>query len=298
MENLEGLRRRLETARSLHSLVRTMKALASVSIHQYEEATRSLAHYDQVVELGFEVALRRWEPVAQLLEPRDPGHLGAVVFGSSQGLAGRFNDQIVRLATGRIEQIAPERLTLLVLGPFVGEFLEAEGFVPDRSLELPGSVQAIEAGVQDLVVEVETWRHELGVDRVLLFYNLHSTGARFTPHTQRLLPLDPAWLEELTRRPWGGPSLPTSPLEPERLFGALVREHLFVASYRAFAESLASEHASRLAAMQAAEKNVEERIDDLQHRYHQLRQSVVTEELMDIMAGFEALEGSSTPPYV
>jgi F-type H+-transporting ATPase subunit gamma len=62
---------------------------------------------------------------------------------------------------------------------------------------------------------------------------------------------------------------------------------------RAFAESLASENASRLSSMQAAEKNIEERLDQLNAQYHHLRQSSSTEELMDVVAGYEVLAGTS-----
>ncbi len=72
---------------------------------------------------------------------------------------------------------------------------------------------------------------------------------------------------------------------------ANVREYLFVSLFRAFAESLASENASRLAAMQRAEKNIEELLEDLNRSFHRLRQSGIDEELFDVIAGFEALTG-------
>ncbi|GAG38988.1 unnamed protein product, partial [marine sediment metagenome] len=75
----------------------------------------------------------------------------------------------------------------------------------------------------------------------------------------------------------------------DQLFTSLVRQYLFGALFRAFAESLASENASRLASMQAAEKNIEERIDQLRLRFHRHRQSAITEELLDVVAGFEVL---------
>jgi F-type H+-transporting ATPase subunit gamma len=78
-------------------------------------------------------------------------------------------------------------------------------------------------------------------------------------------------------------------MEWDDLFAALVRQYLFVSLYRAFAESLAGEHASRLAAMQRAETNVEERLDMLEQTYHRRRQRAITEEVLDITAGFEAL---------
>ncbi len=78
----------------------------------------------------------------------------------------------------------------------------------------------------------------------------------------------------------------------ENLFRALIREYLFVSIYRAFANSLASENASRLAAMQSAEKNIEERLEELFMQFHRQRQMVITEEILDIVSGFEALGGA------
>ncbi len=73
------------------------------------------------------------------------------------------------------------------------------------------------------------------------------------------------------------------------IFRALIREYLFVSLYRAFAESLASENASRLASMQVAERNIEDRLRSLTADSRQLRQETITSELLDTIAAFEAL---------
>ena len=75
----------------------------------------------------------------------------------------------------------------------------------------------------------------------------------------------------------------------ERTLRALVREYLFVSLFRACAESLASENASRLSAMQRAEKNIDELQEELNRSFHRLRQSNIDEELFDVMSGYEAL---------
>ena len=72
---------------------------------------------------------------------------------------------------------------------------------------------------------------------------------------------------------------------------ALIREYLFVSIFRACAESLASENASRLAAMQRADKNIGELREDLNRTFHRMRQSGIDEELFDVVSGFEALSG-------
>ena len=70
---------------------------------------------------------------------------------------------------------------------------------------------------------------------------------------------------------------------------ALIREYLFISVFRACAESLAAENASRLAAMERADKNIDELLENLHGTFHRLRQSGIDEELFDVISGFEAL---------
>jgi F-type H+-transporting ATPase subunit gamma len=141
-------------------------------------------------------------------------------------------------------------------------------------------------------MRIETWREKYGVDRVLLFHSRPTSQASFRPHTVRMLPLDRSWLEQLKEKKWESRCLPIFTMDPELLFSALVRQYLFVSIFRAFVESLASENASRLASMQGAEKNIGERLAELNNQYHQQRQMAITEELLDIVAGFEAMKES------
>lgn len=80
-------------------------------------------------------------------------------------------------------------------------------------------------------------------------------------------------------------------MDEAQLFQALIHEYLFVSLFRAFAESLASENASRLASMQVAERNIEDRLRALSSESRQLRQDAMTAELLDVIASFEALRG-------
>ncbi|TFG80642.1 MAG: F0F1 ATP synthase subunit gamma, partial [Chromatiales bacterium] len=96
-----SLRRKISSAGDLQSVVRTMKALAASSIGQYEQSVRALADYYQTVELGLGVCFREGEPVQASVEPggrADAVGIGAVVFGSDQGLVGQFNEVVVQYA--------------------------------------------------------------------------------------------------------------------------------------------------------------------------------------------------------
>jgi F-type H+-transporting ATPase subunit gamma len=131
------------------------------------------------------------------------------------------------------------------------------------------------------------------VDGVVLFYHKLISSSAYRPQTVLLWPVDLEWLQDLEKKPWPSRVLPTFTMPRERLFHALLSQHLFVSLFRAFAESLASENTSRLMSMQAAEDNIAERLRELKLTFNQLRQSSITEELFDIMAGFEALSNKN-----
>jgi F-type H+-transporting ATPase subunit gamma len=292
METVESLKRRIESTEDLQSVVKTMKALAAVKIRQFERAAESLEEYHHTVEMGLR-AVFQGGGARDVITRSAPGRVpGAVVFGSDQGMCGQLNDQVVGHAVehlARLEADPGERVVLAV-GERVRARLEEGGQPVETSMVVPGGVQGIAPKVRDLLLQVTAWQEERGVDRVLLFHSEPLSGASYRPRTVELLPLDQAWLERLRKTPWPTRALPLFRGDPQALFSGLVREYLFVALFRAFAQSLASENASRLASMQGAEKNIEESLAELQGRFHQQRQMSITEELLDIVAGFEALE--------
>jgi F-type H+-transporting ATPase subunit gamma len=75
----------------------------------------------------------------------------------------------------------------------------------------------------------------------------------------------------------------------------LIRERLFVTIFRAGAEFMASEHATRLASMQAAERNIQEHLEEMTGAFRRRRQQAITEELLDVVAGFETLGTAEVP---
>lgn len=295
MDTLGELRRRLGTTDDIAGIVRTMKALAAVSIRQYEAAVHSLADYSRTIELGLHAALRDLPAVEEAVARRDRLRaVGAVVFGSDHGLCGRFNEDIVAHALARLGERPPGTgLHLLAIGARVAGLLEHSGLQAERQLLGPGSAARIGATVREVLLEVDAWQQRAGVQRVYLFHNRPGAGERYRPATVRLLPVSPARLRNLATRRWPGPSLPAFTMERKTLVAALLRQYFFVSVFRASAESLAAENATRLAAMQAAERNLAERHAELLAGLRRSRQEAITTELLDVVAGYEALQGPS-----
>jgi F-type H+-transporting ATPase subunit gamma len=268
-----------------------MKAVAASSIGQYEKSMLALTDYYRTVELGLGACFRESGPAPLIAEKkgqRVAGRIGAVVFGSDQGLVGQFNDVVADHAVKTLAALTakPE---VWAVGERVHARLADAGLPLMGLFTVPNSVKAITPLVGQILIKSET-NHSQGEGAELhLFYNRPTSGAGYEPVSQRLLPLDETWRRKLAELPWPKGNLPEIMGGGAATLRALISGYLFVSLFRACAESLASENASRLAAMQRADKNIDESLEDLNRTFHRLRQSGIDEELFDVIAGFEAL---------
>jgi F-type H+-transporting ATPase subunit gamma len=294
IDTTASLRRKISSAGDLQSVVRTMKALAASSIGQYEKSVRALADYYRTVELGLGACFRESEPAASMVErkvPNDERAIGAVVFGSDQGLVGQFNDVVVDYAIKTLASL-PGKAQVWAVGERVHVHL-ADADLPLVGLfTVPNSVQAITPLVGQIQIESEAHRAKGEYAGLWVFHNRPLSGALYEPVSQRLLPLDAQWQQRLAKVRWPTENLPEVMGSGTATLRALIREYLFISLFRACAESLASENASRLAAMERADKNINDLLKQLHRTFHRLRQSSIDEELFDVISGFEALVGS------
>ncbi|MBU4459084.1 MAG: F0F1 ATP synthase subunit gamma [Verrucomicrobia bacterium] len=286
-----SLRRSISSAGDLQSVVRTMKALAASSIGQYEKSVHALGDYYQTVELGLGACFRIRKPTASMAEGESAtgaGAIGAVVFGSDQGLVGQFNDVVVDYAVKTLAAL-PGRPQVWAVGERVHARLADAGLPLAGLFPVPNSVQAITPLVGKIQIESAA-HHTQGKDaRLYVFHNRPQSGAVYVPVSQRLLPLDAQWQQGLAKVRWPTKTLPEVMGGGTGTLRALIREYLFISLFRACAESLASENASRLAAMERADNNIDELLKDLSGTFHSQRQSSIDEELFDVISGFEAL---------
>lgn len=298
MPTPETLQRKIKTASELQSIVKTMKALAAVSIRQYENAVVSLAEHARILDMGAQILLINSPDALAVQRPSRPQRLGMVVFGSDQGMCGRFNQQLVEFITHCLAkrhrdpqvQGSPQGVPkILVVGTRIADTLLTAHQSVAQKLRVPSSIDGITPLVQSIVLQLEAWRQAGQVDHIWVFHNHPVGGTASVPTRLELFPLSYTYLKNLQQQPWPSRCRPQMMMERDRLFSALFQQHFFIGLFRACAESLASENASRLASMQIAEKNIEERLGNLKAVFQQQRQATITEELLDIVSGFEAL---------
>jgi F-type H+-transporting ATPase subunit gamma len=292
-DSTASLRRKIGSAEDLQSVVRTMKAMAASSIGQYEKSVRALGDYYRTVELGLGACLREsGGPASARSAPSHPKAVSAIVFGSDQGLVGRFNDAVADYAIKTLAAL-PGKAKVWAVGERVQARLVDAGLAVAGLFAVPNSVQAITPLVGQMLVESEVQRDD-AEPPLWVFHNRPLSGALYEPFGQRLLPLDAQWRRGLAEVRWPTGNLPEVMGGATATLRALIREYLFISLFRACAESLASENASRLAAMERADKNINELLEQLHGTFHRLRQAGIDEELFDVVSGFEALVQSGS----
>lgn len=297
MATPESLKATIENTQDLYSVVKTMKALAAVSIQQYERAVESLREYNRTVEMGFQIILQEryfsGEPLSLSLRETiniPETKIGAIIFGSDQGLCGQFNEQIAQYAKKHLQHFSHSKsIVIAAVGSRLLPYLKTTTYQIAEQFTLPTSAVGIGETVQDILLMLDNWQKQQQIGKIMLFYNQPTSGSSYQSTSQQLLPLDPDWLLSLEQKRWYTSLVPTFMIDWKELFSELISQHLFVSLYRALAASLTSENASRLAAMQSAQKNIEERLDELNAQYRRQRQTAITSELLDVVVGFEAL---------
>lgn len=290
MDSLDSIRRKMDSAAELDAVVKTMKAMAAGNIGQYETAAQTLNDYYSNIELGIAVYINRVQDHKEANAYADNAERTsvAIVFGSDLGLVGRFNDVLADFCTKSLKTI-DGRKEIWAVGKQIEFRFDGSGNEPVKLFSVPNSITAITALVEKVLVDIEQAR-EKGINEVYLYYNSPGHGTGYEPVEQRLLPLDTRWLHRFRDIKWPTRQLPQMIGDPHHVIAALIREYLFIAIYKACAESLASENASRLEAMQRAQKNIDDILDNLKGDYQKLRQSSIDEELFDVISGFEALK--------
>ncbi|WP_218418379.1 F0F1 ATP synthase subunit gamma [Alteromonas lipotrueae] len=289
-----GLQRKINSANDLKSVVRTMKAMAAANISQYEMAVAALDDYYKTVQLGLVAYFHSNQINSKAVnystvnKTTSLGKVGFIAIGSDQGLVGKFNDALVSHLLNTMNTLPGEK-RVWAIGERIQTHLSSLNIPLEQPFALPSSINAVTGLVTSLLQEIEALQQSNELSALHIVFNRSLPNAKYEACSQKVLPLDSEWHQKLIVTRWPSRCLPQLLTDTKRTFSALIGEYLFATLYRACTESLASENASRLTAMQRAEKNIEEIQTELSRQFHRQRQQGIDEELSDLVSGFEAL---------
>ncbi len=294
MSNIEALQKRIKTTNDLRSIVGTMKSLSTASILQYDEASKSLVSYNETIRLGLHSAIKNglWVRPFVPKTPISKQKTVAIVVGSDNGLVGKFNRDIVAFAEKKLSEngIPQENVTYIAVGKRINSLLMRKKSNLAESYAVSNSVKNISLIANSIMVKVDETVHDIKAERIIIFYNEKpSRTSPFKNTMQTLLPFDKELFDALKKKPWAGGRLPLITIEENELISGLIKEHMVISVVTAITNSLKAEHYTRLANMQAAEKNIDETLERMNLEYQQMRQEAITNELLDVVNGSEAL---------
>lgn len=283
MATLEQLDRRMRATSGLLAIVKTMKTLSAVKIAEFERAARASNALEEIATTALQGALLGLHQETRPQAPPRPRIVVAV--GSDHGLCGAFNEDLVRFLLERLRADGPAETHLIAVGERADALLTGERYASRETLDQASAATGVARLADRLFTRVDAALARTGPARVILFHNQRGPGGERRRRYARLAPLDPRYLQALAERPWPGRTPPLCETPAPALLPLLERQVIYARAHRAFAASLAAEHAARLSTMQAAQRNIEERLSDLEDAFRGMRQEQITLEIADLQAG-------------
>ena len=288
MSSQQDIKRRVTSVRNTRKVTKAMELVSGAHLRRAQARIEDLRPYADAMEQLIAQTARLARGVREpLLERREVTTTAIVALTGDRGLAGAFNASVIRraMAESRQEQGQGRSVVWMAVGK------RGVGSLRFRGVDLDGVWQGFTrrpeytdaGGVAERVVEAYRERR---VDRVLLVYNSFQSAIAQTVVAQELLPFP---LGDDDRREGAVEGLMTFEPAAEEMLSALLPSAVETAVYRAMLESAASEHGARMTAMRNASDNAQDLIGRLTLEMNRARQSEITQEILEVVAGADAL---------
>lgn len=298
MATTRDIKRRIESVRNTRKITRAMELVASAKLRHAQEAIESLRPYAQAMRRLMAQAARQSGGAKglTLLEEREPtGRAIVVAITGDRGLAGAFNVNIVRTALTMAQELSDEgfsEVDFTTVGKKGLGTLTFRGKSIDRSFQ-GFSVQPTYADAEQVTEHLVGRFTGEEVNRVVIVYNAFKSVLEQKVTTEQLLPVERTVMDEdgdEDESHEASRGLALFEPEPEDFLKTLLPTFLDTTIYRALLESAAAELAARRAAMHNATDNAGELIDDLTLAMNRARQAAITQEILEVVGGADALQ--------
>jgi len=314
MPNLKSIRDRIQSVKNTKKITEAMRLVAAAKVRRAQEqviATRPFADHLAQVLYGLQSRLKFEDANLPLLRKREVKTVGILVISGDRGLCGAYNSNVIRCAENRAKELKSQGLDyrFVIAGRKAAQYFQRRDYPIEATFtaleQVPTAAEASQIADQLLSLFLSDT-----VDRVELVYTRFVSLISSRPVIQTLLPLDPQGLEtpedeifrlttrcgkfEVEREKLLSPlqSLPQDMIfeqDPVQILDALLPLYLNNQLLRALQESSASELAARMTAMSNASDNAKELISTLTLSYNKARQAAITQEILEVVGGSEAL---------
>ncbi len=288
MPNLKEIKRRIQSVKNTQQITKAMKLVAASKLRKAQLAILEARPYAiKMMDVLNHLAARCNNDLHPLLDVREGDRTLLLIITSDKGLCGGFNGSIIRKTAQYLKDNAQNENSLIVAGKKGNDIFQ------NRPVEIRQDIIGWTKGfdylkAREIGENLATLFAEKKVDRVFMIYNEFKSVMQQEIVVEQLLPVVPEKVEKKDDT-----FVVDYIYEPdeEAILGQLLKRYMTVEVYRAFLESSASEHGSRMTAMDNATRNAGEMINGLTLTYNKARQAYITKELIEIVNGAEALKG-------
>ena len=282
MASLKAIKKRITSVKSTQKITRAMKLVSAAKLKRAtERAQQSRPYEEQLSRMVMSIlADTKWS--SGLVEKRELRRVALVVFSTDRGLCGSLNANLFKAVTRRIAELSGQgiQVEIVALGKKVADFYRKRGvkiYASHSDLIRKGGAERM----AQIAQELRALFLDKSFDSVEIFYSRFISAISQKPTSVVALPFQVS----------GEISSKQCLYEPGKteLLDSLVPMLLDFQLYRLLLESIASEHAARMAAMESATKNSKEMIERLTLLRNRARQALITKELMEIIGGAEAI---------
>ena len=284
MANLKEIRGRITSISSTMQITSAMKMVSAAKLKKAQDAITMLRPYsEKLQELIQKVSTGSEGSLSEYAQKREVKKILYIAISSNRGLAGAFNSSVIKELNANYKQKEDVEIEVLTIGKKVFDAVRRVRTVYDNQSSIYDSV-SFEA-VSKLTSAVMKDFSEGIFDEVYLVYNKFINAATQKVRTEQLLPITmPEQAEEDAESDYI--------FEPDKqtILETLIPKSIKTQVYKALLDSIASEHGARMTAMHKATDNANALKNELVIFYNKARQAAITNEILEIVSGAEALK--------
>lgn len=296
MDSLDSLKNSLESAKNLQSIVSTMKSIAVVNIKKYEKVALNLLKYRSNIDLGLQAILEQHPNIINYIDyienstekNKSNNKDIVIIIGSNQGLCGRFNDKVSEFYTENCNN--DNNKYIITIGDRINTFISAQKVKIDKHFSIPNSTDSVINLVYELFNIIEEFVNSKILGKVVVYFTSYNSKNNGNLIKKKILPLEKKYFEKLSKTKWPTNNIPQWRIETKQIVADLIQQYIFVNIYFTIANSMACEQKNRLITLQGAEQNIKDYITDTTLQYNQMRQGIITAELIDVVSGARFLK--------
>ena len=289
MASLKEIRARIASVSSTQKLTSAMKMVSAAKLHRSEEATLKFVPYKNKLSdmLSQYLSSVDTEKVnITLAEQREVKRVAIICISSCTGLCGTFNSNINKLLEKTLKEYSylPEQDILIYpIGKKISDYVKKTNRIAQCSVDELSAKPTYDDAINFISPLVEKFQNK-EIDKIVLLYNHHKNAAVQIPTVETYLPL-----ETIETKSNNKSYLYFTEPDMDTFINTLVPMVVRMKFYAAVIDSNTAEHGARTTAMQTASDNANKMLETITQQYNRARQEVITNELLDIVGGAEAL---------